>query len=46
MIGLIEQYISGYVDPSLKGVVPYLVLLAVLMVRPYGLFGEKRIERV
>lgn len=46
VIALTEQYVSGFIDPSLKNVVPYLVLLLVLMVRPYGLFGEKIIDRV
>ena len=46
IIALTEQYVSGFIDPSLKSVVPYLVLLVVLMARPYGLFGEKIIERV
>ncbi|MCY3935971.1 MAG: branched-chain amino acid ABC transporter permease [Chloroflexi bacterium] len=46
IIALTEQYVSGFIDPSLKNVVPYLVLLLVLMARPYGLFGEKIIERV
>lgn len=46
VIALTEQYVSGFIDPSLKNVVPYLVLLVVLMARPYGLFGEKIIERV
>lgn len=45
-IGLIKQFVSGYADPGLAEVVPYLVLVLVLMVRPYGLFGEIRIERV
>lgn len=45
-IGLIETYTGGYIDPSLKEVVPYLVLLVVLMIRPYGLFGQQIIERV
>jgi branched-chain amino acid transport system permease protein len=45
-IGLLKQYVSGYGDPGLAEVVPYLVLVAILMVRPYGLFGETRIERV
>ncbi|MFB6720787.1 branched-chain amino acid ABC transporter permease [Kribbella sp. NPDC056345] len=45
-IGLLKQYVSGYADPGLAEVVPYLVLVAILMVRPYGLFGETRIERV
>ncbi|WP_328996150.1 branched-chain amino acid ABC transporter permease [Kribbella sp. NBC_01245] len=45
-IGLLKVYVSGYADPGLAEVVPYLVLVAILMVRPYGLFGETRIERV
>lgn len=45
-IGLIQQYTSGYLDPGLASVVPFGVLVLILMVRPYGLFGETRIERV
>lgn len=45
-IGLIETFASGYIDPSLKSVIPYIVLLIVLMIRPYGLFGQRIIERV
>jgi branched-chain amino acid transport system permease protein len=45
-IGLLKQYVSGYADPGLAEVVPYLVLVAILIVRPYGIFGETRIERV
>ncbi len=46
IIGLLKQYVSGYADPGLAEVVPYVVLMAILMVRPYGIFGETRIERV
>ncbi len=45
-IGLLKQYVSGYADPGLAEVIPYVVLVLILMVRPYGLFGETRIERV
>lgn len=45
-IGLTTQYVSGYADPGLAQIAPYLMLIAILMVRPYGLFGETRIERV
>jgi branched-chain amino acid transport system permease protein len=27
-------------------IVPYLVLLVVLLIRPEGFFGQKRIERI
>ncbi len=46
VIGLLKQFVSGYMDPGLAEVVPYVVLVAILMVRPYGIFGETRIERV
>jgi branched-chain amino acid transport system permease protein len=45
-IGLTYQYVSGYGDPGLAQIAPYLLLIAILLVRPYGLFGETRIERV
>ncbi|MDV3221610.1 branched-chain amino acid ABC transporter permease [Intrasporangium sp.] len=46
VIGLLKQYVSGYADPGLAEVIPYIVLVAILIVRPYGIFGETRIERV
>jgi branched-chain amino acid transport system permease protein len=45
-IGLIQNFTAGYLDPGLATVVPFIVLVLILMVRPYGLFGEIRIERV
>ena len=45
-IGLLEVYTGGYVGHGLSLIVPYLVLVLVLMVRPYGLFGKEIIERV
>ncbi len=46
IIGLTRQYVGGYIDPGLGEVIPYIVLVLVLLVKPYGLFGEVRIERV
>jgi branched-chain amino acid transport system permease protein len=45
-IGLLKQFTSGYLDPGLATVIPYVVLVLILLVRPYGIFGETRIERV
>jgi branched-chain amino acid transport system permease protein len=45
-IGLLEAYTGGYIGYGLNQVIPFIVLLVVLMVRPYGLFGQKIIERV
>ena len=35
-----------YVDPLLSDVVPFLVLIAMLIVRPWGLFGTRRSSTV
>ena len=49
-IGVLESVTTGYVDPLLGAgfgsMVSYLVLIAVLFVRPYGLLGKPQIERV
>ena len=46
VIGLIEAYTGGYVGMGVQRLVPFVVLILILMVRPYGLFGKKRMERV
>jgi branched-chain amino acid transport system permease protein len=46
IIGLLEAYTGGYVGEGLDSVIPYIALVAILLVRPYGLFGQVRIERV
>lgn len=49
-IGIIENLAGGYLDQiiggGVKDVTPFVVLFLVLMIRPYGLFGKKEIERV
>lgn len=45
-IGIVTQLVSGYLDPGLAEVIPYIILVLILLIRPYGIFGEKRIERV
>jgi branched-chain amino acid transport system permease protein len=50
IIGIIESLAGGYLEPlvgaGLKEVVPFIILVLVLMFKPYGLFGKKEIERV
>jgi branched-chain amino acid transport system permease protein len=46
IIGLLEAYTGGFIGRGLNQVIPFIVLVIVLMVRPYGLFGQKVIERV
>ena len=46
VIGVAENLVGGYVSSTLKEVAGFLLILVVLMVRPFGLFGEREIERV
>lgn len=41
IIGLAEALTAGYISSDYRETVPFVVLLVVLMVRPYGLFGRK-----
>lgn len=45
IIGLAEALGSHWFSAA-KEVVPWIVMLVILLIRPYGLFGEKRIERI
>ncbi len=48
-IGVLETLVGGYLDqllPGVKDLTAFVVLFLVLMIRPYGLFGEEEIERV
>ena len=50
LIGVIEVLTSGYAPDALGtnfyAVAPYIAMIAVLLVRPYGLFGTKPAERL
>jgi branched-chain amino acid transport system permease protein len=50
LIGLIESLAAAYVDPQLgtgfSSIASYLLLLIMLMARPYGLFGGAPARRV
>lgn len=46
IVGWLESIVVGYVGGKARDVVPYLVVLAILVVRPYGLFGTRDIERL
>jgi branched-chain amino acid transport system permease protein len=50
IIGVLESLGAGYLDPQLGGgfgnTASYLLLIAMLVARPAGLFGRARIERV
>jgi branched-chain amino acid transport system permease protein len=47
VIAFVEVALISYVEPLLSDVVPFFVLLAMLVVRPWGLFGTREeLERV
>lgn len=50
IVGICESLVGTYLEPlgliGFKEVAPYILLLIVLLIRPYGLFGTVRIERV
>jgi branched-chain amino acid transport system permease protein len=50
IIGILENLAGGYIDPLIGGgakeIFPYVVMIAVLMIKPYGLFGTKAVEKV
>jgi branched-chain amino acid transport system permease protein len=51
ILGMLENVAAGYLDPLLPGgglakVFPFIVMIIVLVFRPYGLFGLTRIERI
>jgi branched-chain amino acid transport system permease protein len=50
ILGILENVSAGYLDPlvggGVKEVAAYVLLLFILLVKPYGLFGLVRIERI
>ncbi len=49
VVGILEFLSAGYLDPyipAINEVFPFIVLVLVLMIKPYGLFGIEEIERV
>ena len=50
IVGVVENIAAGYVDPLVGGgtkdFAPYVLMILALMIRPYGIFGKRIIERV
>ena len=50
IVGIVENVAAGYVDPYVGGgtkdFAPYVLMILALMIRPYGIFGKKIIERI
>ncbi len=53
LVGLVESFTNsfqptyaGFLGNNVSQVIPYVVMFIVLLIRPYGLFGTKEVERV
>ena len=46
IIGIVENLAGGYLSSAYKEIAGFVVILIILMIRPYGLFGQRDIERV
>ena len=50
IVGIVENLAGGYLDPifhgGVKDIAPFVVLIVILLIKPYGLFGTKEIERL
>lgn len=46
IIGVTASMSEGYIGQGLKEISGFVMIIAILMIRPYGLFGEKELERV
>jgi branched-chain amino acid transport system permease protein len=50
IIGVLNNLAGLYLDPlvggGVKDVAPFVILVLIIMIRPYGLFGKETIERI
>jgi branched-chain amino acid transport system permease protein len=50
IIGLCESLGGGYLTPytwaGVRDIIPFIIIIIVMIIKPYGLFGETRIERI
>ncbi len=46
VLGFVEEYVAGYTSSQYRDAIAFTVLILVLLVRPEGLFGKGRVEKV
>jgi branched-chain amino acid transport system substrate-binding protein len=46
LIGVAEQLTAGYLSADYRDAITFAILIAVLLIRPEGLFGSGRVEKV
>jgi len=45
-LGFVEEFVAGYTSSRYRDAIAFTVLIVVLLVRPDGLFGKGRVEKV
>ncbi|MGF6637371.1 branched-chain amino acid ABC transporter permease [Paraburkholderia sp. BL10I2N1] len=46
LLGFVEAFAAGYLDTSYRDLFAYVLMIAILMMRPQGLFGRRLTQRV
>lgn len=46
LLGLSETYVAGYISSTYRDALAFVILILVLLIRPAGLLGSKKIEKV
>lgn len=41
-----ESHVAGLFGAGIHEITPYLIMILVLLLRPYGLFGSRKVERI
>jgi branched-chain amino acid transport system permease protein len=41
-----ESYLASFLGNGIHEITPYIIMILVLFIRPYGLFGTKKVERI
>ena len=46
LLGILESFGAGLISSAYKDAIAFIILLAILFVRPSGLFGSARVKRL
>jgi len=46
LLGVVETLISAYVSSTYRDAIAFVILIAILLYRPTGLFGTGQVEKV
>jgi branched-chain amino acid transport system permease protein len=41
-----ESHVASLLGAGFHEITPYLIMILVLLIRPYGLFGTRKVERL